>query len=483
MIKNPFQRQKQLLDRTAQALPLTPYQQLYGLRENPFPSMALFSPTVDDPRRNGKIYDESFRAEEEQQFFNLFVQPPTGDQPIQLGFIRVDIQAGGRGNGKSVFLHQMTKRINDLSWEDWTTDPDDPSLFALAVHILPEPRQQRRFWQLVHLVFETLAQENLFLAIDVQFRAALLFQLLNDRQIAALAEREAAEVTAILESGTRFRELLGQNKLTIESFYEQAERQLRGLYPTLSDSFLSDFVVAGCELTGLWEKWKQEGIAVSSYQWRKNGVQWLINGLIPVMMVSGYQRFYILLDEFEKIYIYQKSRERDEFLDALRQYFYERDSAAVRHQFMTTVLTIHPSIYRYLDNHWRRVGLDNLAPLEASRIPHISVELGISTVEKLNHLLTTYIDWFRRDGEEKRQGTLYPFADNALEPAIEAARFYPRGTLWYAHTILKKAATEKIPPPITRHFVEEVLKSGVRPPRHEDDELFKLPSSATDLQG
>ena len=482
-MKNPFQRQKQLQARTAQALPGSPYQRLYGLRENPFPSMALFSPTVDDPRRNGEIYDKAFRAEEEQQFFNLFVQPPIGAPPVQLGFIRVDSQAGGLGNGKSVFLHQMMKRINEQAWEDWASDPDDPSLFALAVHILPEPRRQRHFWQLVHLIFQTLATDSLFSAIDVQFRAALLFSMLNDEQLAALMEREAADVTAILASSAGFRELLRKNQLTIDSFYEQAERQLRGLYPTLSESFLGDFVAAGCELAGLWEKWREEGIAYSSYQWRKNGIQWLINGLIPVMMIAGYQRFYLLLDEFEKIYIYQKSRERDEFLDALRQYFYERDSAAVRNQFISTVLTIHPSIYRYLDNHWRRVGLDHLVPLEATRIAHHSVELGTSTTEKLTQLLITYIDWFRMDGQEKRQGTPYPFADNALEPTIEAAHFYPRNTLWYAHTILKKAASEKRPAPITRHFVEEVINNGVRPPHHEEDQLFNLPSSATDLQG
>ena len=52
----------------------TPYQRLYGLRENPFPTLALFAPLSDDPRRDGRIYDDSFRQEEEKAFLNLFVQ-------------------------------------------------------------------------------------------------------------------------------------------------------------------------------------------------------------------------------------------------------------------------------------------------------------------------------------------------------------------------------------------------------------------------
>ena len=485
---NPFQRLK-LLQPNKFNERRSAYQRLYGLRENPFPSIAQFSPTVDDPRHNGQIYDKTFREEEEKRFFQLFVQPPTAQPPLSLGFIQMDRQAGGHGNGISSFLHHIKKRINEQEWEDWMSNPDEPSLFALAVHILPKPRQHRHFWQMSRLIFESLAEEKLFSAIDVQFRAALLLRLLNEQQIAFLAKRPADEVTAILQSQERFADLLKQHQLTLAAFCEEAERQLRSVSTTISESFLQHFVSAGSELKGLWKKWQKESMAVNSYQWRKNGIQWLIDGLIPIIILAGYQRFYLLLDEFEKIYIYQNARERDHFLDTLRQSFYERDSAAVRHQFITTVLTIHPSIYRYLNKHWRRVGLDNLAPLEASHMANISIELGPSTVEKLKHLLTTYLDSFRLDEDEDehedehedqaRRGrpkgflTLYPFADNALEPTLEAARFYPSDTLWFAHAILRKAATEEVSPPRATFNVEEFINSGVRPPRAEEDDLFR----------
>lgn len=219
----------------------------------------------------------------------------------------------------------------------------------------------------------------------------------------------------------------------------------------------------------------------SDYKWRKEGVEWLTNGLVPVMLVAGYRRLIILLDEFEKIYISQNARERDEFLDGLRQYFFERDSVAVKYQYITTVLTIHPSIYTYVGTNWRRVGLDNLAPLDVDRIQNVSVELGASGDDKLEHLLVTYLDYFRVNADDPNKGTVYPFSADALASAVEAARFYPRGTLWYAYELLQKAAKDEVSAPISREFVEEFIQGGVKPPQDEDDVFFNPPPAVSDL--
>jgi hypothetical protein len=52
MPENPLQQQ-QRLQKTKPEERVTPYQQLYALRENPFPSLALFTQSANDPRRNG----------------------------------------------------------------------------------------------------------------------------------------------------------------------------------------------------------------------------------------------------------------------------------------------------------------------------------------------------------------------------------------------------------------------------------------------
>lgn len=476
MAENPLQRQ-QRLQQTKPEERVTPYQQLYGLRENPFPSLALFTQSANDPRRNGTIYDASFRQVEERQFFNMFVQPPTGDRRLELGFIRVDPQAGGRGNGKSAFLHHIMRRVNSQEWGDWPSRPDNPDLFSLAVHILPEPRRQKKFWQFICLIFETLANNPICQDITVQIKSAILLSLLTEEQISTLVKLPADDFRESLLSFDKFLQLLKDQGVTYEAFQEELGRQIRAISPIhVDEDFLELFTTTGGNLESLWIEIKKH----SDYRWRNDGIGWFLNGLIPVLIVAGYKHIFVLLDEFEKIYIYQNSRERDEFLDALRQYFYERPSVAADRQYISTVLTVHPSIDRFLAVNWQRVGLDYLAPLKPGQIEQRSVTLGASTSDSLTRLLVTYLDYFRIKAEHK--GTIFPFEAGALEPALNAARLYPRGALWYAHVIIQKAAGENINPPISRTFVEDFVQTGKKPPVEEEDTIFELPSSATDLQ-
>ncbi|MDM8550909.1 hypothetical protein QUF72_12550 [Desulfobacterales bacterium HSG2] len=442
----------------------TPYQRLYGLRENPFPALAMFAPEARDPRRDGRIYDGNFHKAEKKEFFDLFVQPPSGDEPLKLGFVRVNAFAGSRGNGKSAFLHHIAECINKQR---------DSDLFALAVHVLPEPRNQRHFWQFIYLIFETLAEKELFSEIDMNFRVALLLRLLSEEQTSALSQIPGPEIRATLLSDNQFKDLLNKYGFTLYGFIEEAERQMKSVAgETFNKSFFSEFFSVNCSMVRLWNKWKEDGLASNSYQWRKLGTDLFTGGLAPVTIIAGYQRFYVLLDEFEKIYISQTNRERDEFLDSLRQYFYERDTAILRNKYITTVLTIHPSICVYLARNWHRVGLDGLAPLDPDRMAECSVELGESTPEKLSDMMNTYIDFFREKEDDPNFNTLYPFSEDALVPAILEARKYPGGTLCYANMILQKAAQKEIPPPIPRDFVETFIEEETG--LFEDEDLFDL---------
>lgn len=483
---NPLERQRNLQNANPPVQQKNAYQELYGLRENPFPLMALFSPNINDPRRNGEIYDAEFRKEEEKEFFKMFIQPDNGDRPTQLGFIRLNPEAGGRGNGKSAFLHRIMQRINGQEWEaDWVANVDDPNLFCLGVHVLPEPKKQKRIWEFARLVFDTMNDKtalgySLFEDIDKQLRAAIIVTLLNEEQVTELSNLPADQLNNSLAKEEAFTDLLAKYGHTLPGFVDMVKSQLETIQP-VTNFFLSDFFENNCSLSAVWADWVNKGIAGNDYRWRKEGVEWLTNGLVSVMLVAGYRRLIILLDEFEKIYISQNGRERDEFLDGLRQYFYERDSVAVKYQYITAVLTIHPSIYAYLDTNWRRVGLENLAPLGVDKIKNVSVELGASDPAKLKQLLVTYLDFFRVNADDPKKGSVYPFNPDALEPAILAARNYPRGTLWYAYELLQKAAKDEVPAPITREFVETFIEGGVKPPQDEDDVFFNLPPAENDL--
>lgn len=481
MKTDPLQRQQTILNYQLEARP-SPYKQLYGLKDNPFPLLALFSATSPDPRRNGTIYDSEFRKNEEERFFRLFVQPVNGDEAVHLGFVRLDPQAGGRGTGKSCFLHRLMERVNSQDWRDWSTNPDDPQLNSLSVYLLPAPRKQRQFWQLARLVFEAMAEQDLFNRVDVDLRAAMFFRLGDTEKRQDLLKNRQQQVSEALHSPTKFVELMTSLGVTAENYNTAVEAELKQIGDGVPDNgFRNVFVKAGCSLVKLWSDWSDDYTATSDYTWRKAGVSWLVNGLVPVLILANYRRFILLVDEFEKIYSSQTGREREDFLDAFRQYFYERDSVASRLSFITTVLTVHPSMDVYLSKEWSRVGLDNVAPLSPDRVDQIAVKLGHSDSPSLEHLIITYLDYYRVDGDTNK-GTLYPFAEDAFQPAFSAVRFYPRGALWYAHQIISKAAKEGIAPRITQNYVKQFIETGEKPPLEDFEPDYDLPKAETDLK-
>lgn len=478
---NPL-RQQQVVKRTDNGDPPNTYTKLYGLRENPFPSLAIFQTAVPDPRRNGEIYDPEFRRDEERRFFRLFVQPEAPD-PLGIGFLRLDPQAGGRGNGKSTFLHRLMLRVNNQDWGDWSTNNADPQLFGLAVHVLPEPRRVKSFSDLVHHVFQTLVlrgvhskDKTLADKVGVDLHAAVLFSMLGADELDDLLKLPPEQITSSLETRDGLEKLLADRNLDWDEYDAEARKLLFGGDAPVDSELLETLASTGWQVTALCKAL----LTRSPYRWQQNGARWLVHGLLPLLMNAGYRRFYLFIDEFERIYISQTSKKRDEFLDSFRHHLYESSSSAVAKKFVSTLLTIHPSIDNYLLSNWARTGLEQLAPLTKPRTGKHTISLGASSVEKLDHLLITYMDYFRIDSAH--MGSPHPFAAGAMEPAMAAARYFPRTTLWYAYMILHHAASAGIGAPISRRFVEDFLVDNPTPPEDDDDDWFQeIPSSRADL--
>lgn len=430
------------------------YETLYGLRENPFPAEPLFSPSETDPRRNGTIYDPEFHTAEEKRFFDLFVSPPTGSQPYRLGFVRVDAAAGARGNGKSMFLHRMMRRINQ---PDWPAAYGDSSRLpcALAVHLVPDPKAILGFHQLIYLLFQTLARTQQLDIIDGMLRAAVLYDLLNPSQRASLSTVPDNVLQERLRDDGEFRRILSDHSIQPSAFFAQAETAIRNhAGTTLDQDFLRRLREQDLSLRKLWLALDQ----LSWNTWRTWGTSWLTDGLVPLLLSAGYERLYVLLDEFERIYRFQTGRRRDEFLMALRQTFFEGASAAVRTQFISCILTLHPSVDQYLAENWRIAGLEGISPLSASHVGTRAVTLGASEPAKLRHLLQTFLDFYRTDdARSQHTGTVYPFMADALDPVFDAAKRYPRDTLRLAYEILAAAVAQNQPAPLTKAWVHDVL--------------------------
>ena len=85
----------------------------FNLKENPFPSEPNVNIDAADNRINGNIFEMEIREKEYEQIENNFLKVPQSDPGhLRMGFI-MDTSYVGRGNGKSAFLINLHRKINN----------------------------------------------------------------------------------------------------------------------------------------------------------------------------------------------------------------------------------------------------------------------------------------------------------------------------------------------------------------------------------
>jgi len=108
----------------------------YNLTENPFPSSPFVNPESNDARSNGGIYEPNIRIDEYDNIKKNFLAFPQSDpNHLKLGYI-IDTSYIGRGNGKSAFLVNLQKEIN----QDFGLNISGGLNKCFALVLSPEPK-------------------------------------------------------------------------------------------------------------------------------------------------------------------------------------------------------------------------------------------------------------------------------------------------------------------------------------------------------
>lgn len=395
---------------------INPYQELYGLVHNPFPPFATTQPLNADERVNGTLYDQRLRAEEEREFEHKFLQIASTDAPL-LGIITYEQGAPfSRGQGKSVFLYNLTRKIARAREEG-----ED----ALAVYIRPPTRETRRFWQILRQVIEHLAQpielgnERTQLdEVDTVLRARALAQILPPAQLDTLAALDALAAQELLGDSSRIERELGVTPQRIATTILQLLHDVSG--STLNPIFEELIHQAHGSLVGTWRRLA----AWSEIRWARDGAGVFLDGIAVAIIAAGYTRLFIFLDDYERIYLYQNSADRSAFLDTLRYVLFDAPTFATRQRLLRMVTFFHPRTLVDIADLWLRAGLDRLCPLDGPDADRCSVALRALDADQLRALLIFYLDRARTESERNQQrGTLEPFTTEAAQTLIEREQF------------------------------------------------------------
>lgn len=448
-----------------------PYLALYGLLKNPFPTSPAIQPNSSDERSNGELYDPSIREQEEQEFDEKFFRAPPGDE-AKLGLLRYGGAPYARGQGKSAFLYHLSRKVHEARHEEGAD--------SLAVFLQPQLRPTKKFWQILRLTWKLLSQpvDDGFPVVqleevDLSLRAQALVRILDEDVVDSLTGMDKAAVDVLLSSPSKIEEKLAVpwDRLTTE-----VDRLLQDTGAGTFDSkFQQVLQEANYELALTWDKvvgrW-------SDYLWRRDGTSVFLNGLSAAIVASGFSRLFIFLDEYEKIFLYQNSRNRSEFLDGLRNSVFDSDTVAARYGLLRVMLVIHPRVIDQVAGTWSRVGLDRFCPIVGPFADQRAVTLNELDEPHLRRLLIGYLDYFRQE-HDPRSGSIYPFSEGAFDALITHSQGIAGYFLAYAHFILS-SAMRKGSELVDEQVVQEVASE--RSMEDLDQEVtVALPPSEVDL--
>jgi hypothetical protein len=438
-----------------------------GLRSNPFPSEPAVTPDSDDPRLNGEIYCESLHEDKRRRFEELLIRTPNRPSVRSIVFLMDHASRRGRGIGKTAFLNRRRKDISADLGASASADTE----IVFAAHIIPKSEPQtRKFWQFGRLVIETLNEQDALLQAVCRLRAKS--SMIPEETLAEAGSPEQWPQTIANNEWLRSRLRLQDHDPLISLNTEVYGMLLRARVP---DELANAVAYRAHDAL----KFRREYLdGLTDYWWRRDGGRLVFDGLVKVFMAADFTRGLLLVDEVEKIVFRQNVQERRAFVDALRFYLIDGDSAAALNKFFGLLLTIHPGVQELLLPHWNAAGLDRLAALGEPEAQQYTIYLGPLNPDQAEPLVQTYLDYYRSDEEEA--GLLKPFNAESVKEALALTHGVPGPMLNLLHRVIEKAVDEEVAQ-IDRSFVKSAYDLSKRAEPEAPPGLADLPTSTVDL--
>lgn len=433
-----------------------------GLRDNPFPQDPGLKIGSDDERVNGNIYESSIRDQEQEAFLAKFV--PHADRPNvkQLVFIMDHATRRGRGIGKTSFLFHQARNIK----EDWGREASGGAYVLGAVIVQPQVKT-RKFWELSRCVTEALVGQDLISRAICRLRYTCLSPDTDD---SVLQEMQAKPEETIGDD-TWLR------SHSIEPYNLNQSVQSRLIKAGIPELEAFTLAFQGVEST---EYLKAMTERRDKY-WRDCGDEYVYNCLPRLFQEAGLDHVLLLVDNVERIVLYQNASERREFVDTLRFYLVESPSRATESQFYRFLLTIHPYIQELLLPHWNSAGMDRFAPLSRELASVCTIYFGPLQEEQSWLLIRAYLSQYRVVSEipidEKR-----PFEAEAVAEAVVRAMGVPGELLRILHELVEKAA-DKEWEHIPASLLDEFMGSSEPPKPNLCDDSLSGGATEADLRG
>lgn len=424
----------------------------YNLVENPFPTMPIVNKDSEEKKFNGSIYEQEIRLAEYNKLVKNFIQIPQSNiDHLRLGFI-IDTSYIGRGNGKSAFMVNLLREIN----QEFCLDLSDNQNKCFGTYFAPEPSgNTKTFKKFIDLFFQSLIKINIINYSLAMLRLDAILALKPQTKVLEIFKTEI-ELIEKLNDDNWFKnegiQKLNLNKSEIgkQVFTNSFLQSVSEDFPLSSDKkFLSKFVT-------------QRDFENYYLSLRKDSdkLDFIFTELVNMFLASGFNGAYVFIDDFERIPDFQSGIQRKDFATQIRSVLFDGLYLNSKIGFYNFILALHAGVPRLIQEAWSLAGLEQRVSLN----PSFSEPKHIILFDKINEdhvvlLLSKYLKEFRKDLDIDAKTGLYPFTQSAARSIGIQSEFNASRILQFACHIIDYAS-EKGYEYIDERVVSEFSKIG-----------------------
>ncbi len=401
----------------------------FNLTENPFPSSPFVNPESNDARSNGGIYEPNIRVAEYANIKKNFLAFPQSDpNHLRLGYI-IDTSYIGRGNGKSAFLVNLQKEIN----QDFGLSISNGLNKCFALVLSPEPKGLTKTFDsfvdlLVSSIFRsdiiteslTILRLEAIISLNPKFNVKKNFP--NDEDI----KQKVNSDTWYKAQGINFRDVTQQI---------MTNPQLQNLpvdFP-LNRLGMFDFEPPTQKL---FEEYYQ------NLKRGKERIEFVFSHLVDLFLAAGIGGAYVFVDDFERIPDFQSERQKRDFALELRTCLFDGLYTSAKIGFYVVLLVLHAGVPRLIQKAWEESGLEHRAPIFYNGTPRNIIRFEKITRDHVTLLLKKYLNEYRIKATTSAE--LAPFQKDAISLIAESNEYNASKILKKAYEILELAAESDV---------------------------------------
>lgn len=408
----------------AELVPQKGRYELYNLRENPFPSSPFVNPNSSDARNNGEIYEPSIREQEYQAIEENFLKVPQSDpNHLRLGYM-IDTSYIGRGNGKTAFLTNLQKRIN----QDFGLSISNELNKCFAIIVVPEPGgKTKTFESFVDLFISRIFESNVIEDSLISLRLDAILELYEEFD----PEEHFSNEDDL------------KNKLKSIDWYVENHIDFRKIsQQILSNSYLQDLPIDFpiFSSTPLVLQLVNQNDFKEYFKNLKRGkpkIEFAFSHLVDLFLAAGFNGAYIFVDDFERIPDFQSERQKRDFALELRTCLFDGLYTNARTGFYNLILVLHAGVPRLIQSAWEQSGLEQRSPIFFKGIPKNVIRFEKIKLEDAFSLVQKYLQAYRI--REVAADTFSPFTKDAVARIAELNEFNASKILKMAYEVLERA--------------------------------------------